>query len=88
MNESGKIEDIQSFESIIEAEACNNNNREVYLQYKQCNFKYSNLPTSKKIKKKYNKTYDVDSNGFANPMAASDCEKFKIKKTINPLQKK
>lgn len=87
---------IQPFESIIEAEACNRNDRPVYLQYKPSNFKFSDGPKSepnpkekyKKIKVKYNATYAVDSNGNAEPMPANTCEYFSVKKVIDPLQKK
>ena len=94
MNDSG---DIQTFNSIIEAKACNNNDRDVYLQYKQCNLKISDGlkpdPNPKgKYKKavtKFNKKYDVDSNGNADPMPAGECQEFPpIYKTIDPLQKK
>ena len=93
MNDSG---DIQTFNSIINAQACNRNDRPVYLQYKPSNFKFSDGPKPEpnpkekyeKIKEKYDTKYDVDSNGNAEPMSANTCESFSIEKEIDPLQKK
>ena len=86
----------QTFNGIINAKACNRNDRPVYLQYKPSNFKYSGGPKDesnpkgkyKKIKVKYNATYEVDPNGNAEPMPANTCEYFSIEKTIDPQQKK
>lgn len=93
MNDSGNI---QPFESIIEAEACNRNDRPVYLQYNPSNFKFSNGPKAepnpkdkyKKTRVKYNPKYKVDSNGIAQPMSAGECQTFSLEKTIDPLLKK
>lgn len=92
--ENGKnIQDIQPFDSIIRAKACNNNDREVYLQYKQSNVKYSTVPNPNKggkygkIKVKYPKEYNVQ-NGNTVPMIGGECEEFKIEKTIDPEKKK
>lgn len=92
MNDSGNI---QTFNSIIEAEACNRNDRPVYLQYNPSNFKFSNGPKAepnpkdkyKKSKVKYNQKYDV-VNGKAEPMSAGECQTFSLEKTIDPLLKK
>lgn len=91
MNNDGNI---QTFNSIINAQACNRNDRPVYLQYKPSNFKFSDGPKPgnpekyEKIKEKYDTKYDVDSNGNAEPMSANTCENFSIEKEIDPLQKK
>ena len=87
----------QPFNSIIEAKACNNNDRPVYLQYKPSNFKFSDGPKPEpnpkdkytKIKVKYNATYAVDATtGTADPMPANTCEYFSVEKVIDPTQKK
>lgn len=84
MNANNEIEE---FDSIIKGKACNNNDREVYIQYTPSNFKWNTYQLKDngkyvKARKKFDSKYEE------NPIPANTCEYFVQLKKIDPTKKK
>lgn len=86
-------EAIENFDSIIEGRACNNNARDIFLQYEQCNLKVSTYGRNgrgrlRRVTVKYDDRFVPPDNVAdpATPMRPNECQDFSFEKEIDPRQ--